>query len=136
MRELWPHSYRLIGAVAYKGVVPPEAIVRYATIDPFYAWQIMRWGANAEMNLMIHYLFGAFRCGALTDLVLDGTTLPAFDLSPELSVATVQELREIIWTSEADQLAAEAERQKGVRVYTPRRVRGRAFAATVRVART
>ena len=122
MRELWPHSYRLIGSVAYKGVVPPEAIARYATLDPFYATRIMLCSANTEMNLAKHQVFGALRCGALTDLVLDGTPLPAFDLSPELSTATVQELGEIIWTSESDQLAAEAERQKGVRVYTPRRV--------------
>ena len=121
MRELWPHSYRLIGSVAYSGVVPPEAIIRYATIDPFYATRIMLWSANTEMNLAKHQVFGAFRCGALTDLVLDGTTLPAFDLSPELSTATVQDLREVIWTSEADQLAAGVEREKGVRVYTPRR---------------
>ena len=121
MRELWPHSYRLIGSMAYKGVVPPEAIIRYATIDRFYAERIMAWVENTEMNLVNHHLLGALRCGALTDLILDGTKLPAFDLSPELSKATVQELREIIWTSEADQLAAEVERQKAVRVYTPRR---------------
>jgi len=123
MRELWPHSYRLIGSMAYKGVVPPEAIIRYATIDPFYSQSIMHWVENTEMNVMNHFLFGALR-GALTDLILDGTPLPTIGLSPDFTAAGIQKFRENFWATESDRLAAEAERQKGVRVYTPRHAQG------------
>ena len=118
MREYWSHSYRLIGSIAYKGVVPPEAIVCYATVDPLYAKRIIQWGVNAQMNVMIHRLCGARQCSALTDLIFDGAPLFAYELSPDLSRADVQKLRETIWTTESDRLATEAERQKGVRVYT------------------
>lgn len=77
--------------------------------------------ANTELNVMNHHLFGAFRCGAMTDLILDGTPLHTFGLSPTSRRQLVQELEGIVWATESDQLAAMAERKQGVRVSPLRR---------------
>ena len=119
MRELWPYSFQLLGSVAYRGIIPPEAILQYAVIDIYHAARIMRWGCNMDMNIEKHVAAQGSLHEQLTRLVMDGTALEPMKGAEDIEIEVREDLRHKFWVDEADRVKAIAQREKGVRVYTP-----------------
>jgi len=116
MKDYWWASLLLIGSLSYKGVIPPDAFVRYAKIDPIRAPRIAIWGAMSNVNALNYRLIDAMIGEAITNLVLDGTPLPYLDIDASLSSRHVLALRKTIWTDDCERLEAIRERERGVRV--------------------
>ena len=123
MRELWPYSFQLLGSVAYRGVIPPEAILQYAEIDSYHAAYIMQWGCNMDVNIFKHVIVQSSMHEQLARLVMDGTALEPIQVAKDVAKDVEREVREDLrhkfWIDEADRVKAMAQREKGVRVYTP-----------------
>ena len=117
MQELWPYSYELIGSVAYQGIIPPEAIIRYAKIDPFYVPSILRWTSDAQLNVCAHDIIGSELHGALTNLIMDGLPLHEIALHPDTTADLIKDMRSRAWMSVSDRNVLMAQRQKGVKVH-------------------
>ena len=118
MRELWRHSYQLLGSVAYRGVIPPEAILQYAMIDIYHAGYLRQWGSNAEMNIDKHVVAQGSLHEQLTHLVMDGAPLEPINGAKDIEKEVREDLRHKFWIDEGDRVKAIAQREKGVRVYT------------------
>jgi hypothetical protein len=75
-QHLWKDSIEQYGTAAYKGVIPPAAITRYATWDlrklPLLTLRVLDWGTG----MLAHQMFKGERVGTTAWLFGDRQMLP------------------------------------------------------------
>ena len=113
--NLWHLSLERFGTVAYKGVVPPNALTRYFEIDLPRVSRIHSYVGKLELA-MFKMPFQRDQIEGLMRLIVEDTPLVKpqpnglFDLNTPF-------MRERIWTTDEAAVLATAERGRGVREY-------------------
>lgn len=115
MQAHWQRSLELLGTVAYKGIIPPTVIVRYAIIDTKNTHSLIKYSRMLSVRIM-NYLMGRDQQAALIKLIFDRQSLPYQNPKGGLSSAEIEKYNNKIWGTIKLKLATEKERLAAVQV--------------------